>query len=68
MSVAVNLFPTKYRGTATAFILMCGRLGGFTGSNIVGILLANSCEYIFYINAALLISKFALREQQGHIK
>lgn len=58
MAVAVNLFPTNYRGMATAFILMCGRLGGFVGSNLVGMLLAGKCSSIFYINGVLLISKF----------
>lgn len=57
MAVAVNLFPTKYRGMATSFILMFGRIGGFSGSNIVGLLLANMCTSIFYLNGALLISK-----------
>lgn len=58
MAVAVNLFPTNYRGMATSFILMFGRIGGFAGSNLVGILLAGMCPTIFYLNGALLISKF----------
>lgn len=57
MAVAVNLFPTNYKGMATAFILMCGRLGGFAGSNLVGILLAGTCTSIFYVNGGLLLSK-----------
>lgn len=57
MAVAVNLFPTNYKGMATAFILMCGRLGGFAGSNLVGMLLSSACTSIFYINGGLLISK-----------
>lgn len=31
LAVAVNLFPTSYRGMATSFILMFGRIGGFSG-------------------------------------
>lgn len=62
MAVAVNLFPTSYRGMATAFILMFGRLGGFAGSNLVGILLLSMCSLIFYINGGLLISKLIFSE------
>lgn len=57
MAVAVNLFPTNYKGMATASILLCGRLGGFAGSNLVGILLSGMCTSIFYVNGGLLISK-----------
>lgn len=78
MSVAVNLYPTQYKGKhkdskfiqrntsnnfseykgiATAVILMMGRLGGFFGSNLVGILLSTMCTLLFYANGALLISK-----------
>lgn len=56
MAVAVNLFPTNYKGMATASILLCGRLGGFAGSNLVGILLSGMCTSIFYVNGGLLIS------------
>lgn len=65
MAVAVNLFPTKYRGMATAFILMFGRLGGFVGSNLVGALLSYKCSLIFYINGGLLISKSILMSLQS---
>lgn len=64
MAVAVNLFPTSYRGMATAFILMFGRLGGFVGSNLVGLLLSSMCSLIFYINGGLLISKLIFSEYQ----
>lgn len=56
MAVAVNLFPTNYKGMATASILLCGRLGGFSGSNLVGMLLSGMCTSIFYVNGGLLIS------------
>lgn len=56
MAVGVNLFPTKYRGMATSFIMMSGRFGSFVGSSIIGVMLANMCKWIFYMNAALLIS------------
>lgn len=44
----------------TAFILMCGRLGGFAGSNLVGVLLAGMCTSIFYVNGALLLSELRI--------
>lgn len=56
MAVAVNLFPTNYRAMATSFILMCGRIGGVIGSNIVGVLLENFCPWIFYLFAGIIIS------------
>ncbi|XP_031628109.1 synaptic vesicle glycoprotein 2B-like [Contarinia nasturtii] len=56
MSVAVNLYPTQYKGMASATILMFGRLGGFFGSNLVGVLLSTMCTMIFYANGTLLIS------------
>lgn len=45
---------------STAFILMCGRLGGFAGSNLVGVLLAGMCTSIFYVNGALLLSELKI--------
>lgn len=61
MAVAVNLFPTNYRAMATAFILMCGRIGGVSGSSIIGLLLANNCSLIFYLNSGIIISKDFIR-------
>lgn len=58
MAVAVNLFPTNYRAMATAFIMMCGRIGGVSGSSIVGFLLNNDCTLIFYLFSGFLISKY----------
>lgn len=58
MAVAVNSYTTSYRGMATSFIFMFGRVGGFSGSNTIGLLLANHCSTIFYLNAAILIGKF----------
>lgn len=68
MAVSVNLFPTEFRGMASAFILMFGRLGGFAGSNLVGILLAYMCTLIFYINAAFLVGKCSERRHFRRIK
>lgn len=42
---------------ATAFIMMCGRIGGVSGSSIVGLLLDNNCTLIFYLFGGILISK-----------
>lgn len=58
MAVSIGLYPTQYRATATSFIYMCGRLGGVLGSNLVGILLVNNCEMIFYSFSVILFSKF----------
>lgn len=60
LAVGVNLFPINYRGMATSFILMFGRLGGFAGGTIVGALLEYNCSSIFYLHGTLLISKFTL--------
>lgn len=57
MALGVNLFPTKYRGLATAFVMLFGRVGSFTGGTVIGILLTNNCSLIFYICGAMLISK-----------
>lgn len=56
MAIAVNLYPTKYRGMATAFILMCGRIGGVGGSSIIGLMLNINCAVIFYLSSGVLIS------------
>lgn len=57
MAIAVNLYPTNYRAMATAFIMMCGRIGGVSGSSIVGLLLDNNCPLIFYLFGGILMSK-----------
>lgn len=57
MAIAVNLFPTNYRGMATAFIMMCGRIGGVTGSSVIGIMLNINCAIIFYFFSGIIISK-----------
>lgn len=65
MAVAVNLYPTQYRAMATSFILMCGRIGGVVGANIVGLLLESYCTSIFYFGgfflACKLFHKFDIR-------
>lgn len=60
LAVGVNLFDVNYRGMATSFILMFGRIGGFAGSSLIGLLLVNMCSFIFYLYGAMLISKFDL--------
>lgn len=57
MAVAVNLYPTNYRAMATAFIMMFGRIGGVSGSSIIGLLLEHHCPSIFYLFGGTLISK-----------
>lgn len=41
---------------ATSFMMMCGRLGGVSGSSIIGLLLINHCSLIFYSFGGVLIS------------
>lgn len=57
LAVGVNLFPTNYRGMGTSFVMLCGRVGGFSGSILIGLLLADMCSVIFYLYGALLISE-----------
>lgn len=61
MALAVNLYPTNYRGMATSFVLLLGRIGSFVNSNLVGLLLANSCSSILYSNGVMAISKLTLQ-------
>lgn len=58
MAIAITLYPTQYRATATSFIFMCGRLGAVLGSNLVGIMLVDNCEMIFYSFSVIIFSKF----------
>jgi VNT family MFS transporter (synaptic vesicle glycoprotein 2) len=51
-AIAVDLFPTQVRGMALAVSLMFGRIGAMTGTNIVGPLIYNVCDYLFYFVAA----------------
>ncbi|KAK9884628.1 hypothetical protein WA026_007468 [Henosepilachna vigintioctopunctata] len=51
-AVVVDLFPTKVRAMALAMSLMFGRLGAMVGTNAVGPLIYNWCDYIFYIFTA----------------
>lgn len=62
MAVVVNLYPTNYRAMATALLMMCGRIGGVTGSTIIGWLLDNHCTLIFYLYGGALISKYNLKQ------
>lgn len=66
MAVAVSLFPTNYRAMATAFILMCGRIGSVTGSSMIGILLNINCDLIFYLGGGMVICKLhnSMRRQK----
>lgn len=57
MAVAVNLYPTNYRGMATSFIMVFGRIGSVSGSSIIGFLVGNHCTLIFYLYGGILISK-----------
>lgn len=43
-----------FRAMALCLSLMSGRLGSVAGSNIIGALLDDHCEYIFYMPTILL--------------
>lgn len=58
-SINVDLYPTQIRGMALAFCLMFGRIGAMAGSNLVGPLLNNLCDYIFYIFTVIHIRKLS---------
>lgn len=60
MAVAVNLYPTKYRGMATSSIMLLGRIGSFVTSNIVGLLLDNPCQSVFNSGGIMAISELNL--------
>lgn len=51
-AIVVDLFPTQVRAMALAMSLMFGRLGAMVGTNIVGPVIYNYCEYLFYMFAA----------------
>lgn len=57
-AIVVDLYPTQIRAMAMAVSLMFGRLGAVAGSNVVGPLIYNFCDYFFYIFAADHISKY----------
>lgn len=59
-AIAVDLFPTHIRGTALAISLMFGRIGAMTGTNVVGPLIYNLCDFLFYFVAADHIRKYLL--------
>jgi hypothetical protein len=45
---------------AVSITLMTGRLGSIVGSNVVGVMIKNYCEYTWLIPAILLLSGSAL--------
>ena len=51
-AIAVDLFPTQVRGMALAFSMMFGRIGAMTGTNLVGPIMYNACDYLFYFVVA----------------
>lgn len=57
MAVAQTLFPTNYRAMATAFAMIFGRIGSVGGSSVIGFMLENHCELIFYLYGGTLISE-----------
>lgn len=56
IAIAVNLYPTSVRAMATCFIFMFGRIGGLAGGNLIGFLIENNCNIIFYAFGGLSLS------------
>jgi len=52
----VELYPTTLRAMAVTISLMFGRIGSFTGSNFVGLMIKNYCFYTWLLPAFLSIS------------
>ncbi|XP_070506798.1 synaptic vesicle glycoprotein 2B-like [Chironomus tepperi] len=52
----VELYPTTLRAMAVSISLMFGRIGSFTGSNFVGLMIKNYCFYTWLLPATLSIS------------
>uniref|UniRef100_T1PCW5 Major Facilitator Superfamily protein n=1 Tax=Musca domestica TaxID=7370 RepID=T1PCW5_MUSDO len=55
-AATVDLYPTKLRAMAMCVSLMMGRIGSVVGTNIVGALIADSCEMTFYISCFAMLS------------
>ncbi|KAL3276541.1 hypothetical protein HHI36_011916 [Cryptolaemus montrouzieri] len=51
-AIVVDLFPTQIRAMALAMSLMFGRFGAMVGTNLVGPLIYNWCNYLFYVFTA----------------
>lgn len=51
----VELYPTNLRAMAVCISLMFGRLGCVVGSNVVGLMLDQFCQYTFLMPTVLLV-------------
>jgi MFS transporter, VNT family, synaptic vesicle glycoprotein 2 len=51
----VELYPTNLRAMAICISLMIGRLGCVVGSNVIGLMLDQFCQYTFLMPTILLI-------------
>lgn len=63
----VELYPTNLRAMAVCISLMFGRLGCVVGSNVIGLLLDQFCQYTFFMPTILLISSGLLAFTIPHI-
>ncbi|XP_030763786.1 synaptic vesicle glycoprotein 2B-like [Sitophilus oryzae] len=62
-ALVVDLYPTNIRAMALAISLMFGRFGAMVGSNVVGNIFYNYCDYMFImfaINHLILIAAIVL--------
>ncbi|CAH0398996.1 unnamed protein product [Chilo suppressalis] len=59
-SFFVDLYPPSYRGMVACLSIMVGRGSSFVGINIVGNLLFNHCQLMFYMWSLLVLSSAVL--------
>lgn len=67
-AIVVDLYPTQIRAMALSLSLMVGRLGAVTGCNIIGPLIYNGCDFIFYVTALDYIGNERLSNELKWIK
>jgi MFS transporter, VNT family, synaptic vesicle glycoprotein 2 len=54
-AISVDIFPTSVRAMALCLVLMIGRLGAMSGSNLIGYLLITNCNLIFVAFGGVLL-------------
>lgn len=53
---SIRLMVNENRATAICVIMVCGRIGAFTGSNVIGIFMTDYCTTIFGVAGAMILS------------
>lgn len=47
-TISMEFFPTNINAMGMCFIMMIGRLGAVTGSNLIGQILFDNCDLVFW--------------------